>query len=433
MSPSLKAFLALVFVAVMGAVLIRPILNSTDVEPAASPEVAKPSPKRTKAKAPAPTPTPKPAPSPEPSPTSTPEDGLVSGPFRAQPLVTPYPLRCLNRSAGPPLPGLIASVTGGRLTVGYPDGRLIDSARLLRVVGYDYSERGLAGVQSRNVFVDNLLSRSPRRYEDHVAWAFTPITNCALRLDSDGTLRVEPNRGNSVVLARNVETFAISPDGRTLALVLEEGETTSLWVADLKGAELREVQRQQTGPRVTLHGWSPDARTIYASFARGSGLSFVRFPRASAPPLRGDVVASRVVGLEQCTDRLLGIANGAIAEITTQGPNYLTETGSGYTSVSCAPNGGFLAAIRDGNLLLLDGEGRELRDLTADSGLEDVYVDWGNGGAGLLLGRVPSGGGPGQIWHIAEGGAARDTGLTFTPGPAAIEWSASPPTGLPVR
>ena len=427
MSPSLKASLALIFVAAMGAILIRPIVNAVDAPVVAEPDDT-PAPARSKrAKV---SPTPRPSPSPEPSPSS--EGGLISGPFRTQPLESPYPARCLNRSAAPQLPGLIAAVADGRVAIGYPDGRVIDSAPLLRVVGFDYSERGLAGVRAKGGFVDGLLSRTPRRHPDYIAWAFTPMTNCALRLRSDGALWVEPNRGKPVILARDVRTFAIAPDGQRIALVLEEDATTSVWLADLDGTSLQEVQRVRTGPRVSLKAWSPNGRTLYMTFGPDSGLSFVTVTDSSAPPLSGGVVAVPVTSLEQCGDRLLGVVNGAIATITTRGPDYLTDTNAGYTAVSCAPNGSFRAALRDDDLFLLDAEGRELRDLTLDPGFRDVYVDWGERGAGVLLGRVPTGGGAGQVWHIAEGGAARNTGLAFTPGPGAIDWSASPPTGLPL-
>jgi hypothetical protein len=171
---------------------------------------------------------------------------------------------------------------------------------------------------------------------------------------------------------------------------------------------------------------------LYLTLAPRSGLSFVT-TGGSTPPMSGGVVAAPVTGLEQCGDRLLGIVNGGVAQITTRGPEPVTATGAGYGSITCSPDGGFIAAIRSGRLELLDAEGNVVRSLVGDSGYRDVYVDWGPRGAGLLLGRVPSGSKTGEIWYLPEGGAARNTGLVFTPGTGAIDWSASPPTGLPLR
>ena len=439
MSSSLKAVLALLFVAGMGAVLVRPILDSTDGTPAASPEVTAPSPQRKKPKAPAPTPTPEPAPSPEPSPTS--DDGLISGPFRTQPLFDLYPASCLREGAAGDQP-LIAAIDRGRVSFGTPAGPVEPGpaggsslGKVTALLGFDragslYAARSRSGGVVLSPPQGLQGADGDPGYGRISSLSWSPTSGCSVAVGEGGSLFVLPSRGPDQLVREGVVSAAFSPNGRRLALVLEEGETTSVWAADLDGTNMREVQRVRTGPSIALEGWSPDEKTLYLTLGRNSGLSFVSFPKPSVPPLRGVVATASVRRLEQCGDRLLGVVNGAIATISTGGPDYLTDTDAGYTDVSCAPNGQFLAALRDDNLLLLDAEGRELRDLTSDSGFRDVYVDWGEGGAGLLFGRVPSGGGDAQVWHIAEGGAARNTGLTFTPAPAAIDWAASPPTGL---
>lgn len=430
MSPSLKAFLALVFVAVMGAVLIRPIVNAVDT-PLVAPSEDTPAPARSKrAKL---SPTPRPTANPEPSPSNG--GGLISDPFRTQPLFDRYPSRCL------PVRGLTEA--GTRVAVAGSDGVVVSgsdgSGRQAigekSVLGFSAGGGELA-VRGRSaaVSVYDFLDGEPAvPLRDVDAWAYSPTSPCAVAL-RQGQLIAEPNGpGRGLLVTESVESFSLSPDGSRLAVVMEEIKTTSVWLADLDGTTLREVHRVRTGPAISLEAWSPNGRTLYLSSGPGSGLSFVTVHKASVPPLSGGVVATTVAGLEQCGDRLLGVVNGAIAVISTRGPDYLTRTNAGYTAVSCAPDGSFLAALRDDNLLLLDAQGRELRDLTLDTGFSDVYLDWGERGSGLLLGRVPAGGGFGQVWHIPEGGAARDTGLRFSPGPGAIDWSASPPTGIPLR
>ena len=446
MSPSLKAVLALVFVVGMGAVLIRPILNSTDATPAAAPEVAEPSPKRTKAKAPAPSPTPEPAPSPEPSPepSSTGDDGLISGPFRTQPLFDRYPASCLRQVGSPGEQSLIAAVDSGRVSFGTTAGPVEPGpaggsslGKVKALLGFDrtgdlYAARSGSGGVVLSPPEGLQGGDGDPGYGKISSISWSPISNCSVAIGEGGSLVVLPSRGPDQLVREGVVSAAFSPNGRRLGLVIEEGETTSVWVADLNGTNMREVQRVRTGPAVSLEAWSPDEKTLYLTLGRNSGLSFVSFPRPSVPPLRGVVATTSVSSLEQCGDDLVGVVNGAIATISTRGPDYLSDSDSGFTEVSCAPNGAFMAALRDDDLILLDANGRELRDLTLDSGFRDVYVDWGEGGTGLVFGRVPSGGGAAQVWHIAEGGAARNTGLVFTPRPGAIDWAASPPTGLPL-
>jgi hypothetical protein len=432
MSPSLKAVLALIFVAVLGAVLIRPILDAADAPLVAAP-ADEPSPRRSKRTAASPTPKPSPSRVPSPDPSAASEGGLISGPFRTQPLFDRYPQRCLpqRRAAEARTEIAVAGRTGVAVADINGSGRRDIGERT--VLGFSLGGAEFAVSGSGGTSVYGFLDGEPSvELRDVKAWAYSPTSSCALALQA-GRLVAEPfGPSRAVLVEGSVESFAFSPSGRRLAIVMEDDKTTSVWVADLNGATMREVQRQRTGARIEIKGWSADERTLYLTFSPGSGLSFVTFTERSAPPLSGRVVSARVTSLEQCGTRLLGVVSGAIAVISNKGPNYLTERKAGYTAVSCAPNGGFTAAIRGGDLVLLDGGGRELRDLTLDSGFRDIYVDWGDGGRGVLFGRVPAGGGAAQLWHIPEGGTARSTGLTFRPGPGGVDWSASPPSGIPV-
>lgn len=444
MSPSLKAALALAFVVMMGVVLVQPILNSTDLGVASARNESTPTPsKRTR-----PTPTPQPEPTAEATPEASPDPspseqgGLVSGPFRSQPLSGRYPRACLRgRATGND--GLIATLTGGRIRFGTTEGPTQPQpsggtrpgkARALsgfNVVGdmfaYDTKSgvviappEGLQGADG-----DSGLGRIRS-----VVWS--PVSSCGVAIGRDGSLVAIPYDGETTLVQEDVVEAAFSPDGRKLAMVLVEGGTTSVWVADLSGIKMTEVRRERSRAPLSLKGWSPGGNTLYLTLAPRSGLSFVT-TGGSTPPMSGGIGASPVKELEQCSDRLLGIVNGGVVEVTKRGPDPLTGAGAGYASIACSPDGGFIAAIRNGRLELLDAEGNLVRSLVTDSGYRDVYVDWGPRGAGLLVGRVPFGSKAGEIWYLPEGGAARSTGLGFTPGKAAIDWSASSPSGLPLR
>ena len=431
MSPSLKAALALVFVVVVGAVLIQPILDASDADPVATAptEPAEPSEQETEEPD-------TPEPSPEPEPTPSPSGGLIAGPFRTQPLFDRYPSMCLRPSE---VDGeaLIATVSGSRVGFGTTAGPTDPGppghttlGRVKGLLGFSASGDLYAAFTKKQALIappegsqgadgDSRLGRIRS-----VVWS--PRSSCGVAIQADGSVLVVPDDGEGSLIREGVGSAAFSPGGDLLAVVLDEGETASVWVADLTGTRMREVHRQRAGSRLSIEAWSPDGRTLYLATG-GTGLSFVT---TSRHPVSASLGGARITGLEQCSGRLLGIVDGAVAEITRVGPDYLTDTNAGYTAVSCSPNGVFMAALRQGDLLLLDGDG-PVRDLTTDSGFRDVFADWGPAGTGLVFGRVPDGGGDAQVWYIPEGGTARDTGLRYRPGPGAFDWAASPPTGLP--
>lgn len=437
MSPSVKAILALVFVTATGAVLIQPILDAAETPLVGAPdEDPTPEPSEPFRSAPMP------RRSPSPVPSAASPGGAISGPFRTQRLPERYHASCLRQRGVGDREALIAVVNGRRLGFGTTAGPAtaaprggtspgnVDAFLGFNVTGELYAaRRGSRAFVSAPEGVQGADGDSGLGNIGTVVWS--PVSSCGVAIGEDGSLLALPYDGDGGALLRaDVTGAAFSPDGRKLAVVLDEAETTSVWVADLRGATLREVQRLRGAPRVALQGWSPDARTIYTTAAAGTGLGFVT---TGDPSMEGRVAAAPVTGLEQCGGRLIGIVSGGVAAIGTRGPDHLTSARAGYSAASCSPDGTFIAAIRSGRLALLDRQGNIVRDLTTDTGYRDVFVDWGPRGSGLLFGRLPQGAQTAEVWYIPEGGTARATGLTYTPGRGAIDWSASPPTGLPLR
>lgn len=430
MSPGVQAVVALVFVTVLGAVLIQPVLDAVDAPlPGPTPtESGERDPTGTRPNEEPATQSPSPSPSAEAS-------GEISGSLRTQPLYDRFPRRCLSPAA-PRSDRLVfvadrLAQTATNFEADASQGQVGASA----LVGLDVSATTYASyVKARDVLFapwEGIAGADGARPGTRIAAAaWSPMSSCALALTSKGSLQVVPN--GSILVRGGVRHFAFSPDGKKVAVIVQEGETTSTWVARLSGERLREVYRVQNGSPLRIEAWAPDGDTIYLTRSPDARLRFVI---VVGSPQTGGVRGASDVQLEQCAGRLLGLLDGAVIEIPSwRGFLYVTERddGAAYTSISCSPDGRFIAAVRDGSLVLLDRDGNLLRELTTDEGYRDIDPDWGQSGSGLLFGRVPDAGGSAQVWHIPEGGAPRNTGLLYDGrGAAAIDWSASPPTGLP--
>ena len=419
MSQTLKVLAAVTFVAVLGWVLLQPVFDAVDID-ADEPDV-----EVTATPLESPEPLPSDEPSPEPSPSDEESAGLPEE-FRTRPFFDSYPERCLR--PGAPSGDLVLVDRGNRVAAGPLRGPLEEweGSRIFGVSAFDGwaawagQERGASVARPGIHDTIDLL-----RAERAVAWS--PTSPCGLALREDGRLSVIHE--DATLVRDGVGTVAFSLDGRKLAMVTVEDHATSIWVATLTGDRMREVLRERAGAPVRLLGWSPNGKAVF--FIKGDGgLSFVS---TGTPPQSAQVSTRPVEELEPCGDRLLAILGDRIAEISIRGPEFLTEGGTGYRYISCSPAGNFIAAIGDEGLVLLDGEGAFLRDLTQDSGYSDVFVDWGAPGRGLLFGRVRSEGSPvaAELWYISEGGTPIPTGVTYRGGPRAVDWSGTPPTGLP--
>jgi hypothetical protein len=111
-----------------------------------------------------------------------------------------------------------------------------------------------------------------------------------------------------------------------------------------------------------------------------------------------------------------------------------------YTSPTCSPDGRFVAAIRDGKLVLLQNGG-SARGITEGPYL-DAAPEWGPPRSGILFLRLPEGETDAEVWFFPEGGTVRRTPLVV-PGARSvlsskdfttdgvIDWSATPPSGVP--
>ena len=430
MSPGVQAVVALVFVAVLGAVLIQPVLDAVDAP------LPRPTPTESAERDPAASrPDEGPATqSPGPSPNAE-ASGEISGPLRTQPLFDRFPRRCV-KPAAPRTDRLVFVADGlAQTATNFQADSAQGQVGAAGLVGLDVTATTYASyVKPRDVLFapwEGTAGADGARTKPRIAAAaWSPMSSCALALTSKGSLQVVPSR--SILVRGGVRHFAFSPDGKRFAVVVQEGVTTSIWLARLSGERLREVYRVQNGSTLRIEGWAPDGDMIYLTESPDERLRFVIVVGSAQT---GRVRGASNVQLEQCAGRLLGLLDGAVIEIPSwRGFLYVTQRSGdpAYTSISCSPDGRFIAAVRDASLVLLDRDGNLLRELTTDDGYRDIDPDWGQSGSGLLFGRVPDAGGSAQVWHIAEGGVPRNTGLVYDGrGAAAIDWSASPPTGLP--
>jgi hypothetical protein len=109
-------------------------------------------------------------------------------------------------------------------------------------------------------------------------------------------------------------------------------------------------------------------------------------------------------------------------ELTTGRPSKSRDICDRFDT-ACSPDGRYLAAIRQGRLVLLSRSGSFIRNIATDSGYEDAYPIWGPPRTGIVFIRTKVGDAeaPAEIWFVAEGGVPRSTGLTLPPPSAGIQ------------
>ncbi|HEV3473531.1 MAG TPA: hypothetical protein VG408_10085 [Actinomycetota bacterium] len=453
MNTAAKTVAALLFVALLGGVLTIPLRDS-DGSPPRRATVARPTPAR--------------------SPTETRHARREpTGPLRTKRFVQRFPRACLRPVARPDDGGLIAALNGRRVTIVTSSGEsratITDVAPVVRPPlawspsgryiavgpqGLFWTAEGEVVLFANGEFSHGMVQGSTG------PWAWSPISDCGVAIEDDfeGALQVnhiDPHLAANIRLVnKGVESFAYSPDGRTLGLVIAERGIRSLWFADLDASRLHEVKRFDSGICcVNLGGWTPDGSALL--YWAGPGASVM----ADGWPLRsidrtGEVARwgrtlTRPDILVGCSETLYAIdrrdrldAEGQLRALPSDTPLSTQEV----SAASCNVRGRIVASARiDGSarsqLVLLDGDGGQV--VTSDPDYSDQRPQWASG-IGVLFERLPiiercehdTPECAAQVWFIPEGGTPRSLGLRLNREDyglrAIVDWSATPPNGLPV-
>ena len=290
-------------------------------------------------------------------------------------------------------------------------------------------------------------------------WSWSPIADCGIGIedDFDGALQanhIDPGVAANVRLVnRGVESFVFSRDGRRLGLVLKEGRIRSIWIVDLAGNRMHEVRRfQRAMCCINLAGWSIDDRDLLYWAAPGVSVAAdgweLRSVSSDGSSARWGATLPSPDALEFCGDRLLAIVGGdrfrqnnRLAMLRRNRPPLLIAPRANHSELTCASSGSLVTVVRNGRLVLLDGNGAFVRFLTQVETANGVFgeslPEWGPPGTGILFERhmhlIR------QLWYIPEGGTTRFLAhllahrrllVRHHPG-ALFDWSATPPDGLP--
>jgi hypothetical protein len=444
----LKAVAALLFVTGLGVALAIPVIRSSEGAPA-SDERRRPKPRRMTTTAPA-TPAPLPSPSPSPAPATSPSPSVAANRF-----VTPYPDHCLDAVTPPSGTGLAAAYDGAQVSIAPASGGETTSFRADPPVAWaptgDVLATGGGKLWTADGDRDGNLFASERGQ-----WAWSPIANCAIQASPEGVFASSIHGKDKLLTPIGAIDLAISPDGTRLALVHEDDSgAVSLLFADLRKGTLREGLPPTDEASIALHGWAPDGVTLlYSLEGEADGAkTLLGVARGEGPEAySGDEVVPAAGAISGCGSELLGVvgpgrlgrAGNRLALLNAgESPDYLTGEGSVYRSPSCSPDGAFAVAVR--NEL---GEGRAERRLfvlNVNDGSEneittgdyrDEHAEWADAVTAVLFVRKPRGA-PSEVW-LFEGSSGQPTGLTLAYyGPtgwgAALDWTATAPTGMPSR
>lgn len=311
-------------------------------------------------------------------------------------LTSRYPKRCLRRESFEPS-GLVAARRGSITDVGFPADRPVARIGVSGDVAWSPSGRFLAERGGR-VFDQSGNPQGALFFEPR-SWQWSPVADCALAVTERGSLTFsipDTRRKGIRLLNAPVDEFALSPNGRRLAAVIE-GD--GLWVADLRRGDVIQVAAKASA----IEGWYSNR---YVLFVRSKADGKLRF----AGGRRGDRVVRKAFGggaMVSCGSRVL------VASPATKSNPPLLELKSrdgrvrevsmpaiggyhGYSSASCSPDASFIAAstvVRGdkGPLVLLQADGTFVRELDggatgnpqwSEEGL--IYVKFGNGDRGRL-------------------------------------------------
>lgn len=439
-----RFFGALVFIALLG-IAVSPVLLGGDAERD------------------------RPAPSPvtSPSPTEQPDEDEPSDNGDPGPRMSGrYPKACLRPVARPGSFGLVAAYSKGTVTITDTNGEVQATIRAPRVVrpplAWSPSGQTLAiGPQGLFWRPDGSIIQigdvqhglvQGRRGE----WGWSPLSDCGVQIDEKGALFVTAANPLSVagagrpLIDADVESFSYSPDGLKLGLVLKTDGERSIWIADLVRNRLELLK---AFPRATccisLAGWSPSGRDPLFWAGTGASVMADGWPLTSVAK-NGDLeewgTTLPSARPERCDERLLGLTGGDRsgdgARLAQLAPGrdavLLSDEADRVRSFSCSPDGRFIVAQTDSRLTLFDAQGARIRDLTdidtPNGQWSERSPEWGPARTGILF--VRSMHLQTQLWFLSEGQVTeRPIAVLEITGRWAdrslVDWSATPPSGLP--
>ncbi len=289
----------------------------------------------------------------------------------------------------------------------------------------------------------------------------TPTSPTSPKPPQDGAdrLRGEPYPPPCLVKAQSPQGFgliAIASAGRiqigTPASVVARlsGRGPIAWSAGgrylgIAGDSVYDVQTGELGPLLdrvlTRWVWSPTSECV-AGITAGRALVAGRPGRTGATIVEENVRSFAFsqngryvsVSLRGGEGTVIDLKRGRewkrapLSALEFDGPIPCRRP-NGVTEASCSPNGRFTAGVRRGRLTLYEGS-RLVRILTKGP-YRDRHPEWGPPRSGVLFVRARDGSERTEVWFLPEGGNPNRTALMAQSDIDGIDWSATPPTGLP--
>ncbi len=402
---AVKTIAALIFVTAFGLVLVQPVLRADD-EPDRTNR-----PNGTAA-----------APSEEPPADDDDANDLEDPPKSL--IAFGYPERCMRR-VPPDATGLVAARRGSTVSIGLPDAGPLGRSGVEGDAAWSPSGRFLA--ERGGQLLDTTGAPVATMFFRPVAWQWSPVADCALAVTEAGNLTFSiagTKKLGIQLLNAPVAAFELSPNGRRLALVLEDD---GMWIADLRDGAVRRVTRTHT----SLFGWFSNRALLYSKSA-GSGKLRYTSGRGKRRVVRGAFASTT---LSQCEGRTLLTALGSesdapLAELVARDGRVkrivlpgTPATYAGFSGTSCSPDGGFIVASaltqagEKGPLVLLQSDGTLVRQLMRGLTANPTWTS-----QGVLFVKFGAAG-RGRLWFIPPDGAPVPTAYKVG-APNQYDWAA---------